>query len=74
MERHADFAVAVTQRLWIESDHDRPTRRARSRAGRSRSAGGWTSRAASRPAIPSACSTSWSTRRSRDPSGWRRAG
>lgn len=24
MEHHADFAVAVAQRLWVESDYDRP--------------------------------------------------
>ncbi len=48
MEHHADFAVAVTQRLWIESDYDRPAGKGKV-AGRAIALGWWVDKPGDEP-------------------------
>ena len=48
MEHHADFAVAVTQRLWIESDYDRPGGKGKV-AGRAIALGWWVDKPGDEP-------------------------
>jgi hypothetical protein len=48
MEHHADFAVAVTQRLWIESDYDRPNAEGKV-AGRAIALGWWVDKPGGEP-------------------------